>query len=339
MKRALVTAPGALLIEDVAEPRPGPGQALVRVESGGVCGGDVGLLHGKNAVVSYPVVPGHECVGRVESAPTGADVGRGDHVVVFPTLTCGRCQACKEGRENHCPHMRVLGLSAPEGCFAERIAIDAGQLIRVPADLAERFGALIEPVAVAVHVNRRGATSAGDRVLIIGAGVIGILTALVARARGAQRVLLADRLPERRPVLDRLGLGDFSTDREAALTDWVGSRSSEVDIVFDTVVNPATIATSIAVLSPGGSYVPVASPRAGQQLALPYDVLYARELQVISCRNYARTDFAGAIDLLAAGAFEPDQLVTDRVPLDDLASAIGWLTDDSAAHLKVLVEP
>lgn len=339
MKRAVVTAPGVLHVEDVVDPAPGPGQALVVVESGGVCGSDIGLLHGKNALASYPVVPGHECVGRVESAPDGAGVAPGDHVVVFPTLTCGACRACGDGRENHCAQMRVLGLSAPNGCFAERIAVDVGQLIPVPSDLAARYGALIEPVAVAVHVNRRGGTRPGDRMLIIGAGVIGILTALVARARGAAAVLLADRLIERRTILDRLGLTQFSVAEGAALTEWVRDASGDVDIVYDTVVNPATVATSIDVLCPGGVFVPVASPKPGQQVTLPYDLLYARELTVAGCRNYARSDFAGAIELLAAGAIEPDDLVTDRVALDELDAAIRRLTADPAAHLKVLVEP
>lgn len=338
MRRAVLDGPGRVRIADVDAPTPADGEALVRVLSAGVCGGDVALLHGRNAVANYPLTPGHECVGVVEHAPAGAAVAAGDHVIVFPTLSCGRCRACREGRENHCPQMRVLGLNDPRGCFADRIAVDAGQLIGIDAGLASRVGALLEPLAVGVHVNRRGAVANGDRVLVVGTGVIGILSALVARARGAAEVFFVDRLPERADLLAALGFSHFSTALGAALDEWIAEAAGEVDVVLDTVTVPETVATAVAALRRGGTYVPVASPKPEQQLCLPYDLLYAQELTVAGCRNYNRADFREAVALSFSGAVDPTPLVTDRVPLTALPDALEALTSAPAEHLKILVE-
>lgn len=338
MRRVVVTGPGGFGVEEADEPVPGCDEVLLRLVSAGICGGDLALLRGRNAVARYPTVLGHECVAQAVSVPPVSDSLRvGDYVAVFPTITCGGCRACADGRDNQCPAMRVMGLSHPNGCFAELIAISPRQCVRIAPDVATTFGALIEPMAVASHVVGRSGIGPGDEAIVIGSGVIGLATGLTAKTRGVGRLLAVDRFSSREPVAQALGFDDFTIATGDRLASWVAGHGG-VDVVFDTVVTAHTTRVAIGALRPGGRYVAVASAKPGQELTVRYDEFYRKELSVVGCRNYTRRDFASAAELLEDGA-DPRPLVTDDVELEAIREAVAALEDQPDRHLKILLHP
>jgi len=337
MKQVRVTEPGRVDVEDVPEPQPDPGEVLLELHSAGICGGDLSLIRGTNAIARYPTVLGHECVARVAHSPDGSALAEGQYVVVYPTLSCGACRHCAAGDANRCAQMRVLGLSAPNGCFAERFALPEAQCIPLPGEVGARWGALVEPLAVGHHVVARGGAAEGDTALVIGSGVIGVSTALVARARGVRRILFADLHGSRAGVLEQLGFDEFTTATGADLARWVRDTAGPIDLVYDTVMSAATAEVATGVLGGGGRYVAIAAAKPRQRVELDYERCYAKELAVLVCRNYTRDDFHGAADLLASGAVDPLPLRTAVFDLADVDSAIAALTEQPADNLKVIL--
>lgn len=324
---------------DRAPPVAGAGEALVRVVAAGICASDVAAVEGRNPIAVYPMTLGHECVGVVEAAPPGAAVAPGDWVTVYPSVGCGACPACRAGRINHCPTFTVLGLSRDGGVFAERLALDPAQLLPIPDRLRHPGGVLVEPAAVGVHVNRRGGTGPGDRVLIVGAGVVGTMTAQVARACGAAEVILVDRYESRRAVLDRLGFDKLLIADDAPLAERVLALGGPVDVAYDTVCGDATVAAGIAALAPGGRLVLVAVPHGTAPLKVPFAEVYRRELSLIAARNYVPDDFREAMRLIVDGAVDVAPMVTGSFPLAEFAAAYADLTGHPERHLKVLLRP
>ena len=333
MKAVVLEAPGRFACIDRAVPVAGPGEALVRIVRAGICASDLATIRGDNPIAVYPLTLGHESIGVVESAPAGAGIAAGDWVTVYPSIGCGACRACRDGPHQPRPSFTVLGISREGGLSSERVAVGAGQLLPMPPALHGEAGALVEPSAVAVHVNRRGATRAGERVLIVGAGVIGILTAQVARAYGAAEMVLLDRLASRRAVLEQLGFDEFLVANGAPVD------AGPVDLVYDTVCSEATVALGAAALVPGGRLVLVAVPHGSAPLGIPFATVYRRELALIASRNYVPDDFREAIRLLEQGAIETGPMVTATYPLADFAAAHAALAEHPERHLKVLLRP
>ncbi|MBC6456513.1 zinc-dependent alcohol dehydrogenase [Actinomadura sp. HBU206391] len=337
MRQVRVTGPGRVEVVEAPAPEPGEGRVLLELHSAGICGGDLSLVRGTNAIARYPTVPGHECVARVVVAPGGSGLSEGDHVVVYPTVSCGRCRACAAGRTNQCADIAVMGLSLPDGCFADRFVVDAEQCVPLPEDVGPEHGALIEPVAVGCHVVARGGVRDGDTALVIGSGTIGMSTAMVARAMGVGRILFADLHPSRASVLAELGFHDFTVASGDELVAWTEAQAGRVDLVYDTVAQSATAGVAAEVLAGGGRYIAIGAAKPGHRLELPYERFYARELSMIACRNYSRADFRAAVELIAGGRVDPRPLRTGVYGLADVQEAFTALTERPADHLKILM--
>lgn len=335
-----VTAPGTWSLTALPSAADLPADsARLRLVSAGICGGDLALLRGRNAVARYPLILGHECVGQVVEAGPRSGVAAGEYVVVYPTISCGSCAACADGRRNQCPTMRVMGLSDPRGCFADQLVVPGSQLIPLDREVAEAYGALVEPMAVACHVLRRAGSLAGARALVIGCGVIGSVIAVALHAAGTASVYGVDRYPSRRNNAVALGLAGFSTATGADLTAWVAGEVGPVDVVFDTVCADDTTGLAVDALRPGGRLVTVASAAPGQRLGLRYDGFFLKELQAVAARNYTPDDFVAAVDLLRPRRPDLSSLVTMTRPLSEFGRAIEELTSAPERHLKILLEP
>lgn len=337
MLEVQIAAPGRLEVADVAEPVPGPGEVLLQLHSVGICGGDVSLFKGTNAIARYPAVPGHECVAEVLTVPEVSSLRPGDHVVVYPTFSCGACRACEAGHSNRCGQMRVFGLSAPGGCCAERFTLPEAHCLPLPSEIADFVGALVEPVAVGCHVVDRGGVVDGDTALVIGSGSIGMATAMVARARGVARVLFADVHDARQRVVEECGFSDFTTAQGEDLVSWVRELVGGVDLIYDTVTVDATAATASELLNGGGRYVAIAAAKPDHRLTLSYEHFYGKELAVVACRNYRRDDFTAAIGLIAESSVDPRPLRTAVHGLSDSAKALDELVDRARDNVKVLL--
>jgi len=340
MKAVYLPAPQTLQLVECPDRFPQQGEVVLRIVAAGICANDLALLSGHNSIGAFPIVPGHECIGVIESVGEGVALEVGTWVTVYPSVGCGHCTACLEGRINHCPTFRVLGIDQNPGCFAEKMWVSASQLLPVPQGLRHAHGALIEPTAVAVHVNKRGQTQAGSRVLIIGAGVIGLLTALVARAMGAARVTLLDRLETRRAVCLELGFEEFLCLPDALEPDTLARAwGAEFDLVYDTVCTRETVTAGMTTLLPGSTLVLVATPKARTTLEVDFPLLYRRELSLVVSRNYLPQDFIDAMDLLERGEFALGALVTGNYPLQRFAQAIYALQNYPEQHIKILIHP
>jgi threonine dehydrogenase-like Zn-dependent dehydrogenase len=200
----------------------------------------------------------------------------------------------------------------------------------------DRYGALVEPIAVGVHVVLRGGTSEGETALVIGTGAIGLATTLVATSRRV-RVLGVDRYAEREHRARACGANDFTTAAGTELENWVLDRAEAVDLVYDTVCSADTVLLAQRLLAPGGRLVTIASAKPDHQLPLDYGALYARELSVVSSRNYVRQDFVDAAQLLSSGAVDARPLHTATFALDDFDRAIDELENNGREHVKVLL--
>jgi threonine dehydrogenase-like Zn-dependent dehydrogenase len=350
MTRVCVDGPGRWRLAGPAEPDvepPGSGTPGdvgdmpidLAVVALGICGTDMSVLAGTNPLARYPLVLGHECLARVVAGAAG-DIGPGDDVIVFPTLSCGACGACRAGQQNRCPTMAVLGLSHPYGCFRDTIRLPARQLVRVPADLARDVGPLLEPLAVAAHVLRRAAAEPGERGVVIGVGALGLSIALAARARGIADVGLVDRWATRQQIVAATGLGELVVaEPGAGDTALLTDRFGGVDLVVDTVSTTASANAGLALLRPGGRYVAVGSPHGAEPLAADYGLLYGRELSIIAARNYTRRDFIDGLALAADPRVDPAPMITGRYPLADFGRAVAELAERPERHVKILLHP
>ncbi|HWQ28889.1 MAG TPA: alcohol dehydrogenase catalytic domain-containing protein, partial [Dehalococcoidia bacterium] len=215
MRAAAVDGPRSFSIREVERPAPGPGEALVRVRNCGICGSDLHFYRG-----DFPAMPGlvmgHEIAGEVAAVGEGvANVRKGDRVAVEPLIVCGKCAYCRSGSYQLCPERKLLGTFAPGG-FAEYVRIPAAMLYRLPDDVPFELGALVEPVAVAVHGLRLVKFEGGERVLALGGGTIGLVSAAAALALGAADVTVTARYPHQRAAAEALGARALDANDAAA---------------------------------------------------------------------------------------------------------------------------
>lgn len=334
MKAAVLEAYGRMVVRDVARPEVGPDEALVRVGFAGICGTDLHLWKGEHPTAVVPVVPGHEFAGTLAAA-CGA-LPAGTPVVVYPLLTCQTCRACREGLSHVCENLRVLGVHQ-DGAFAEYVKVPAANLLPLPAGLALRDAALIEPVAVAVHVVSRSPLRVGDTVLVIGAGPIGLLVGLVARLQGAAQVCISEVNPHRLRLAKDLGF--VAIDSAAAdvarevrgMTDGAGA-----DVVFETAGVPPAAAQMVKAVRGRGTIVLVGIHGAPAPLDLTGCVL--SELTLIGSRVYTRVDYARAVRLVASGQVKGDGLVTGVLELAEIPRGFASLMTPGSPEVKVLVD-
>ena len=203
MKVLICDEPGKLSVIDRPEPKPGPGEALVRIRRVGICGTDFHIFQGKHPFLEYPRVMGHELSGTVESAPEGSGLQAGQNVYIVPYLSCGRCVACRKGITNACQNISVLGVHK-DGGMAELLCVPVGNVVPV-GDTPLEDAAMTEFLAIGAHGVKRGGISAQDRVLVVGSGPIGMSAIIFAKARGAHVTVMDMREDRLAFTQDRLG--------------------------------------------------------------------------------------------------------------------------------------
>ncbi|MDX3526098.1 L-idonate 5-dehydrogenase [Streptomyces sp. ID05-39B] len=321
-----------LRVEELASPVPGPGQVLVAVRYGGVCGSDLHYWrHGGvgDFRLAEPMVLGHEVVG---TALTGPLADRA--VAVHPATACGVCPECRDGRRNVCRDTRYLGSAARtphvQGGFAARIAVAAEQLRPLPGGLEPRRAALAEPLAVALHAVRRAGPVAGKHVLVTGAGPIGCLVVAAARAAGAAHVTVTDLLPAALAYARTAGAGTAVRADDPADPGW----PSEVDVAVEASGVAAGLGTCLRLVRRGGVVVQLGMLPPGQS-RFAGNLVVSREIELRGAFRFD-TEFDDALALLAAeDSF--DGLVSAVVPVREAESAFA-LAADRGRSCKVLLD-
>jgi len=338
MKALVFRGPGEMPLEDRPDPKPGPGEVVVAVRAAGICGSDVHGFIGATGRRRIGVVMGHEAAGDVaEVGPAVTSVREGDRVVLRSILACGHCDRCRHGQPNICLDRAGMGMHF-DGAYAERILVPEALLLPLPDTLSYDEGAIVEPLAVAMHAVNITPFALMDFVVVVGAGAIGLLTLLAARQRGAGSIIVTDRDPHRLGVARLLG-ADQAID--VGLADPVeavaaGTHGRGADAVFEAVGIAATVAQSIAVARPGGQVTWIGN--SAPDVELPMQQLVTRELTVRGAYGFV-DEFEQAADALASGLIDGRRLIECVAALEEGPELFRQLAAGSLSAVKVILAP
>ena len=331
-RAAVLVRPSEIALEERPVPEPGPREVLVEVNSVGVCGSDVHYYeHGRigSHVVRAPLVLGHESAGRVAAVGEGVTGHAvGDRVTLEPGVPCGRCRECRAGRYNLCPDVVFFATPPVDGAFASYVTIHEDFAFTLPDALSDDAGALMEPLSVGIWACRKAGVSAGDRVLVTGAGPIGLLTMQVALAFGATQVEISDVSEPRLELARRTG----ATRALRAGADDPG----EADALIECSGNGAALAAGIRALRPAGTAV-IVGMGPGQTAEIPLALVQNREIWLTGTFRYANT-YPTAIALAASGRVDLEAIITGHYPLEETERALRAGLEDPA-NVKAMVHP
>ena len=337
MKQAILTQPGHIEIRDVPAPQAGPGEVLLRIRRIGVCGSDVHVWHGKHPYTSYPVVQGHEFVGTVEAVGEGVSgVTLGAKATALPQEVCGQCAPCRRGDWHVCEKLKVRGFQAP-GCAQEWFVVPAERLVVLPESMTLDQGAMVEPVAVAVHAVARGPSPAGLGAVVLGAGPIGNLVAQVAMAEGAQ-VLITDTSETRLEVARQCGLTRTHNPQSGSLADAARAAFGPAgfSVVYDCAGVESAIGEAVETMAKGSTAVVVAvyADRPRLDLGLVQD----RELTLTGTLMYQKGDYERGIELLAGAQVDLEPLMGEHFRLEDYEAAYERIDRAGAEVMKLFID-
>jgi len=315
-------------------------EVLVQVTMNGLCGSDIHFYtHGALGPfkVTSPYIPGHEACGVVvEAAMTGAGPQVGQRVAIEPGIPCRRCEFCKSGRYNLCPDVVFMSAPPVNGTFAKYVAVAADFAHPVPDEVDEESAAFVEPVSVGIQACKRAGVTAGHTVAVLGAGPIGLVTLLVARAYGATQTYAIDILENRVGLAESLGatiINAHKTDPVTAIAELTGGRG--VDVVFDTSGSATACQSTPHLARRGGVITIVGWPDPGT-LPFPIEMVLEKELDIRGVNRYANT-YPTAIGLLASGRLDVHPLVSHRFPFDRVVEAFDFAVEHRAETIKVMV--
>jgi 2-desacetyl-2-hydroxyethyl bacteriochlorophyllide A dehydrogenase len=334
MRAIVCPEPGKLVRADVPAPEVTPGLVAVDIGAVGICGTDFHIFEGTHPFLAYPRVMGHELSGVVVSGAANPDLAPGTRVVINPYLSCGHCVACRKGKPNCCATLKVLGVHI-DGGMCERVVVPEENLY--PAgDLSLRDAAMIEFQAIGAHAVRRSEMRAGDRVLVVGAGPIGVGTGIFARLAGGA-VTLMDLSAGRLGFLaDSFGFTDGIRAGDDALAD-IDRRTGgdRYDVVFDATGNARAMERSFDFVASGGTLVLVGVRNADITFSDPE--FHRKEMTVKATRNATRADFETVMAAVRAGQVPMDALNTHSGALDDLPVAMPEWMHGAELPLKAVV--
>ena len=336
MRAIVIHAPHDLRIEPMPATPPGPGEVVVRMGAGGICGSDLHYFHnGGFGVVrlKQPMVLGHEVAGTVAAIGSGVTgVAVGDKVAVNPSGPCGECEYCRKGLRNQCLDMRFYGSAMRfphvQGAFREEMTVPEAQAVKVGEDVDLALAALCEPFAVALHAVDQAGELRGKTVLVSGCGPIGCLVIAGAKLAGAAEIVATDIAPEALAIAARLGATrcvDVSGGTEA-LAD-LAEGKGRVDAAIECSGNGRALSTAIELLRPRGALVLVGL---GGDLPLPMNTIVAKELHIAGSFRFD-AEFARAAELISEGKVDLRPLLTGSFPIEDATAAFELASDRSRA--------
>lgn len=335
MRAVVFQAPGSLAVETIPDPTCGPDEVVIQVAQSGICGTDLHIFRGEY-MGDFPVIPGHEFSGTVVEVGKNVDYLRvGDRVAPDPNIFCNHCDFCRNDQPNHCLNWQGVGITRAGG-FAEYVAAPARVCYPVPASLTDAEAAFIEPLSCVVYALRRLRVYPADRVLIFGAGPMGLLLVQALRNSGASQVTVVEKQVERLTLATELGAAHVvpvGPDQVAQLRD---IAPLGFDIVIDATGVPAVIERAFDYLKPRGQYLQFGvTPMNAAVTIEPYKI-FKHDWTIIGSFAVCYT-FQPAIDWLAGGVIDVAPLVSHVIPMEQFAQ--GFDAFGRGASLKVQVRP
>ncbi len=345
MKALLLSAHSKLDVVDFPEPKPADDEVLLRIRACGICGSDIHGWDGSSGRRHPPLIMGHEAAGEIVSAgPKVTQWRAGDRVTFDSTIYCGGCRFCQTGQVNLCENRRVVGVSPIEykqhGAFAEKLALPARILYRLPDTLPFDQAAMVEPVSIAVHAVQRIKSAKKDTAVVIGSGMIGLLVVQALKWAGARQIIAVDLADNRLALAKQLGathtLNSGKVDVTAEvlkLTDGLGA-----DVALEVVGLTATVNLAIGVLKRGGSCVLVGnlSPKTQD---FPLQAVVTKEITLTGTCGSAG-EYPLCLDLIAKGVINVKPMIEAVVPLSEGAVWFDKLSaKDGGKYMKVILTP
>ncbi len=322
---------GDIRVEETPKPQCSSGEVLIKVAYAGICGSDLHIVRKGMFITNIPEIMGHEFSGVVEEVGPGVTgVSPGEQVVGDPRVSCGSCPWCLEGRYNLCPQLGFIGEVAP-GCFAQYIVMKADRLIKVPKSIDLKTAALVEPLAVAMHIATTGSFSAGDRIGIIGAGPIGLLTLMVAKAMNVEHVTVVDISEARLDIARKLGA-------DSALKTIPSDPGDGVDAIVEAVGLEVTLKGSLDWLKPAGRLVMAGIYE--QEVLLDPNPIIAKEIKAAGIHAYGTKNLLQAVNMLSEGKLKDiDVVISHVLPLKETPAAFEQLMSMGNTASKILLNP
>lgn len=335
MKALICVQPFDIRIEDRPMPKRGEGEVLLRMRRVGICGTDNHIYAGNHPFLAYPRLIGHELAGEVTEAPSGSRFEVGQVVTVNPYLPCGTCVACRRGKPNCCVEISVLGVHV-DGGLCDYLAVPEHAVIDA-AGLSLDQAAMVEFLAIGAHAVRRAALSGDERVLVVGAGPIGIAVALFARIAGVGEIVLADTRAARLAYAkEQLGFetGVLADEGAHALLSQI-TRGEMFDCVFDATGNIHAMRAGLDYVAHGGQYVLVGVCK--DDLVFPDPEFHKRETSLLASRNALSADFAHVIASIRNGSIPTGRLHTHSVDIAEAPARIPQLIEAADEVLKAII--
>jgi 2-desacetyl-2-hydroxyethyl bacteriochlorophyllide A dehydrogenase len=339
MKAAVLAAPRSVEIQDVEQPQPKAGEALVRMRNVGICGSDLHFFRGEFPLPAGFIL-GHECAGEVEAVGEGVKgIAPGDRVAIEGFKVCLMCEYCRTGRYQHCASRKAFGLNAPGG-LREYQALPAYCLYKLPDAIDFELGALLEPLTVSVHGLRLVDARFGDRVAVLGSGTIGLTAIAAARAMGAVHVAATARHPQQKAMAQALGADavfDATNEGVAAM-----AATGGFDVVVETVGGTAeTLGQALQCVAINGRISVLGAFT--KPVSIHPIMLFLKEATIVGSNCYGRpgrmSDYEMSIEIMRRDQETMRKLITHRFPLEDIAKAYETADDKSTGAIKVLVAP
>lgn len=336
MLQAVMNKPGEIVFQDVDVPAAGPDQIKVKMKRIGVCGSDIHVYHGKHPYTSYPVIQGHEISAEVvETGSAVADFKIGDKVTIQPQVVCGKCYPCTHGMYNACEELKVMGFQTT-GMASEYFVTEAAKALKLPENMSYDEGAMIEPLAVAVHAVRRYGDITGKKVLVLGGGPIGNLVAQTAKAMGAEKVLLSEISNARLETAKKCGIEvvkPTEKDLLEAIIEVLGK--DKADVIFECIGINETMKQAIEYARKGSDIIVVGVFANLGTINMGF--VQDHELRLIGTAMYRVEDYIKAIELTGAGLIKLDALITHTVRFADYPKAYEIIEQYKDKAMKVMI--
>jgi 2-desacetyl-2-hydroxyethyl bacteriochlorophyllide A dehydrogenase len=336
MKTLVIDKPRSVTVTERGRPAAGKNELLVRMAYAGFCGSDLNTYLGRNPMVQYPRVPGHEISGVIEGIGEEVPEGfaEGEAITVIPYTSCGRCPACRRGRSHACRYNRTLGVQR-DGAMQEYIAVPWEKALKAPK-LSLRELALAEPLTVGFHAVARGRVNNSDTVMVLGCGMIGAGAIAGAVARGAE-VIAVDIDDHKLQLARMLGAAQTINTAETGLHERVAALTSGdgPDVVVEAAGKPATYLAAVDEVAYTGRVVCIGY--AAEEVRFETPLFVKKELDILGSRNAAPEDFRAVIAYLEGGGFPLEHMITGIIRPEQAAEALAAWADDPGKVMKLML--
>lgn len=339
MKSVAIKGVKEFEIKEIDEPISDGKNVIIEITKSGICGSDIHYWDMGNPV---GLVMGHEFAGKVIDIGSRSDLKVGDRVTALPISPCGKCDACLSANPQYCPDTwtYAVGLSLDNpGGLTEKIKVRPDMVVKVPDSISDDEVSMVEPVAVSYHAVRLANIKFGDKVLVIGGGIIGLVAAMFAKLEGATEVVVSETNPKRGAKSVTLGVADKWIDakREDAIALMMQESNGGFDCVIECCGNSPAVSTSLTVVKPGGTVVLVGVAMGA--IEVPTVLAVTRELTLKGAIAYTKQEFEECIDLIASKKIDVTKFIDDVVSLEEVQASYERLTSGSDDAIKILVDP